>query len=104
MDQNRDIVAGRPGGAISVTAIQPGRRIISLIRRQEPLIDVHDIQPPSAASPRRIRVSVSAVPLGDAAGFLTRSTGSASFLLVQNAEREPVLAASGAGLGADATY
>jgi hypothetical protein len=47
---------------------------------------------------------VLAVPLGDPAGFLTRSTGSASFLLVQNAEREPVLAAGGAGLGADATY
>jgi hypothetical protein len=47
---------------------------------------------------------VLAVPLGDVPGFLTRSTGSPSFLLVQNAERKPVLAAGGAGLGADATY
>jgi hypothetical protein len=102
--QNRDMVAGRPGEAIGVTAIQPGRRITSLIRRQEPLVDAHDIhprqQPALAGSP----LNGLAVPLGEVPGLLTRNTGSTSFLLVQNAEREPILAAGGAGLGADATY
>jgi len=48
--QNRDIVAGRPGRAIGVTAIQPSLWIASLVRRQEPFTHVHETQPSSAAA------------------------------------------------------